>query len=48
MKTTLTVAPSVGLAKCKGDQTRRETASSCAPGSTWDAAKGACTVNPTG
>jgi len=43
----LSTLPALAGPGCSGDKMKGETASSCAPGSTWDAAKGACTVNPT-
>jgi hypothetical protein len=43
----LSTLPAMAFANCGSDKMKGETASSCAPGSTWDAAKGACTANPT-
>lgn len=42
----LSTLPALAFADCSSKM-KGETASSCAPGATWDAAKGACTVNPT-
>lgn len=41
----LSVMPAMAYSGC-GDKVKAETASSCAPGSTWDAEKAACTVTP--
>ena len=43
----LTMLPAMAFASCTGDKMKDETASSCAPGSTWDSATSACTTNPT-
>jgi hypothetical protein len=43
----LTALPAMAYSGCSGDKMKGETASSCAPGLTWDAAKGACSANPT-
>jgi hypothetical protein len=43
----LSTLPAMAFANCSGDKIKDETASSCAPGSTWDSAKSACTINPT-
>lgn len=52
MKTTTTLAalaiallPGFAFAQCAGKMTE-QTASSCMPGMTWDAAKGTCVENP--
>jgi hypothetical protein len=42
----LSVMPAMAYSGCSGDKVKAETASSCMPGSTWDAAKGACVENP--
>lgn len=42
----LSLAPAVAFAQCSHGQVKEETASSCAPGSTWDPAKAACTTTP--
>ena len=42
----LSALPALAFADCSGKM-KSESASSCAPGATWDAAKGACIVNPT-
>jgi hypothetical protein len=41
----LSILPAMAFAECSG-KLKGETASSCAPGSTWDPVKGACTANP--
>ena len=41
----LSTLPALAFADCSGKM-KNETASSCAPGATWDAAKGACVENP--
>lgn len=43
----LSILPAMAFANCSADKMKGETASSCAPGSTWDPAKAACTINPT-
>jgi len=43
----LSVLPAMAYSGCSGDKMKDETASSCAPGSTWDSVKSACTINPT-
>jgi hypothetical protein len=43
----LSVLPAMAFASCSADKMKDETASSCAPGSTWDPATSACTLNPT-
>lgn len=42
----LSALPAMAFADCSSNKMKSETASSCAPGATWDAAKGACTINP--
>jgi hypothetical protein len=42
----LSMLPAMAFASCGGDKMKAETASSCMPGATWDAAKGACVENP--
>jgi hypothetical protein len=42
----LSALPAMAGPGCSGDKVKAETASSCAPGATWDAAKGACVENP--
>jgi hypothetical protein len=42
----LSALPAMAYSGC-GDRMKTESASSCAPGSTWDAAKAACVQNPT-
>jgi hypothetical protein len=42
----LSVLPAMAYSGCSGDKMKTESASSCAPGSTWDSAKGACVENP--
>jgi hypothetical protein len=42
----LATLPAMAFANCGADKMKGETASSCVPGSTWDAAKGTCTANP--
>lgn len=42
----LSALPAMAFADCSGKM-KDETASSCAAGTTWDQAKGACTANPT-
>lgn len=41
----LSLAPAVAFAQCSGSK-MQETASSCAPGSTWDPVTATCTANP--
>jgi hypothetical protein len=43
----LSVMPAMAYSGCSGDKMKAETASSCAPGATWDAVKSACVENPT-
>jgi hypothetical protein len=44
----LSLAPGLALAQgCNGDKVKDETASSCTPGATWDAATSSCVSNPT-
>jgi hypothetical protein len=43
----LSVMPAMAYSGCSGDKVKAETASSCAPGSTWDTVKAACVENPT-
>ncbi len=44
----LSLAPGIALAQgCHSDQIKDDTASSCAPGATWDSARSACVANPT-
>jgi hypothetical protein len=42
----LSLAPAVAFAQCAGSKMPEETASSCVPGSTWDADKGTCVATP--
>jgi hypothetical protein len=42
----LSLLPALAYAGCSGDKVTADSASSCVPGATWDAAKGACVANP--
>jgi hypothetical protein len=42
----LSLAPAIAFAQCSHGAPKAETASSCLPGSTWDAATGTCTTTP--
>lgn len=41
----LSVSPALAYAGC-ADKAKEETASSCMPGTTWDAATGTCAATP--
>lgn len=43
----LSALPALAGPGCKGDHMKGETASSCAPGTTWDPATATCSANPT-
>lgn len=52
IKTTLAVialalAPTMSFAQCNSDKVKLESAASCAAGSAWDEAKGACVASTT-
>jgi hypothetical protein len=42
----LSVLPAMAYSGCSGDKMKAETASSCAPGATWDPVKSACVESP--
>jgi hypothetical protein len=42
----ITLLPAQAFAQCRGEHPD-QTAASCMPGTTWDAAKGSCVDNPT-
>ncbi len=42
----LSIAPAFAGGGCHGDKMKAETASSCAPGLTWDPVTSACTATP--
>lgn len=41
----LSMSPAMAYSGC-GDKVKQETASSCVPGTTWDAATATCTAAP--
>ena len=42
----LSVSPALAYAGCAASKARAETASTCLPGTTWDAATATCTATP--